>query len=110
MEIPPKLHGSRVVDKDASGPACRRRQATRTNLLASEEAANENQERNPEPSHYFSSSQFQLPNSRIENFPTGGLVWESEERNEGELRVLGWRNFYYKSKFPKIPFNPLPST
>lgn len=49
MEIPPKLHGSRVVDKDASGPACRRRQATRTNLLASEEAANENQERNPEP-------------------------------------------------------------
>lgn len=71
MEIPPKLHGSRVVDKDASGPACRRRQATRTNLLASEEAANENQERNPEPSHYFSSSQFQLPNSRIENFPTG---------------------------------------
>jgi hypothetical protein len=24
--------------------------------------------------------------------------------------VLRWRNFHYKSKFPKIPFNPLPSS
>jgi hypothetical protein len=34
-----------------------------------------------------------------------GLVWELVE-----WRVLGWRNFHYKSKFLKIPFNPLPST
>jgi hypothetical protein len=26
------------------------------------------------------------------------------------MKALGWRNFHYKSKFPKISFNPLPST
>jgi hypothetical protein len=30
--------------------------------------------------------------------------------NEGERMALGWKNFHYKSKFSKIPFNPLPST
>lgn len=29
----------------------------------------------------------------------------------GEWRVLGWRNFHYKSKSsPKNPFHPLPSS
>jgi hypothetical protein len=51
---------------------------------------------------------FSIGQRRTKIKPHQGLF--GNHWNDREWRALGWRNFHYKSKFSKIPFNPLIST